>query len=171
MEQLNSLFTAAEISRRVEEIGRQITQIFRDEPFCLISVLNGGLMFTADLIRHLPLTMKLDFIKVSSYEGDRSTGNPKCMHFPSMELQGEHVLIVDDILDTGQTLQHICHLVESYHPASVRTCVFLDKPSRRTVDFKPDYVGFEIEDAFVVGYGMDYDGRYRNLPYVAVLIF
>jgi len=166
---LDTLLTTEAIRDRVAELGATIASDYEGRHPCIVALLNGALIFTADLVRHLPLSTTIEFIKVASYEGTESTGEPRCLYFPETSLAGRDVLIVDDILDTGHTLSHIKGLLLARNPESVRTCVFLDKPSRRVTDFEADYVGFEIEDAFVVGYGMDYNEQYRNLPYVAII--
>lgn len=135
-----------------------------------IPIMTGAIMFTADLLRRLPLKLSIEMVAVSSYPGasTRSRGAQIASELPA-DLAGKHVVILDDILDSGRTMQLVAGLVRDRDPASVRTAVMLDKPARRAVDFTADYVGFEVPDAFVVGYGLDHDGYYRNLPCVATL--
>ncbi len=169
MQDIHPYLSAARIQERIEELAVRITTDYRDKDLCLVAVLNGALMFTADLVRLLPLRMQMDFIKISSYQGTSSNGAPKCLHGPALNLTGKDVLVVDDILDTGLTLTKILDMLGRQNPSSLRTCVLLDKPERRRVELRADYAGFGIEDQFVVGYGLDYNEQYRNLPYIGIL--
>ncbi|MSU64466.1 MAG: hypoxanthine phosphoribosyltransferase [Pedosphaera sp.] len=164
------LFTPEEIDHTVHRLAGEILTQYLDKPLTIISVLTGSLLFISDLIRLLPIRLHLDFIGTSSY-GDNTTSSGTITITRQLRLgvKERHVLVVDDILDTGQTLSQVVDIVRALHPADVKTCVLLDKPSRRTVDIKPDFRGFAIPDLFVVGYGLDYAEQYRNLPYIAVL--
>ncbi len=155
---------AADLARRLAPVAE------RDEPVVLVPVLTGSLVFTADLIRHLPLKMRLDVVTVSSYAGraTESTGASLVGGIPT-DLRGRHVVLVDDIFDTGRTLSLLDVEMRAAGAADVTSVVLLSKPARHEVELRPDLVGFEIPDAFVVGYGLDYDGLYRNLPCIGVL--
>ena len=164
------LLTQKVIEKRVQELGKEIDQHYRDREIIIITLLDGAIVFTADLIRNLAIPLRLDCLRVSSYGNstDPETA-PRILSSLKSDVRNKHVLLVDDILDTGNTLQSVLDEVSSKQPASVHSCVFLDKPERRENGFKADWVGFSIPDEFVVGYGLDYAGRYRQLPYVASL--
>ena len=164
------LLTQEVIKKRVQELGKEIDQHYRDREIIIITLLDGAIVFTADLIRNLAIPLRLDCLRVSSYGNstDPETA-PRILSSLKSDVRDKHVLLVDDILDTGNTLQSVLDEVSSKQPASVHSCVFLDKPERRENGFKADWVGFSIPDEFVVGYGLDYAGRYRQLPYVASL--
>ena len=152
------------------EMGQEIDRHFHGREIIIITLLDGAIVFTADLIRNLAIPLRLDCLRVSSY-GDSTDPEtaPRILSSLKSDVSGKHVLIVDDILDTGNTLQSVSNEVLSQKPDSVHTCVFLDKPDRRENGFKADWSGFSIPDGFVVGYGLDYAGRYRQLPYVGTL--
>ncbi len=170
------------VAQRVHELGHQITRDLReagvnlDDPqaansrVVIIAVLTGAMVFVADLIREMPVKLHIELVAVSSYPGTsvESKGVKMKTALPS-DLGGAHVLLIDDILDSGQTLHTLVDLIGRQHPASLRTCVLLRKPGKAKIDIKPDYVGFDIPDEFVVGYGLDFDGLYRNFPGIAVL--
>ena len=164
------LLTKEVIQERVMEMGQEIDRHFHGREIIIITLLDGAIVFTADLIRNLAIPLRLDCLRVSSY-GDSTDPEtaPRILSSLKSDVYGKHVLIVDDILDTGNTLQSVSNEVLSQKPASVHTCVFLDKPERRENGFKADWSGFSIPDEFVVGYGLDYAGRYRQLPYVGTL--
>ncbi len=164
------LLTKEVIQERVMEMGQEIDRHFHGREIIIITLLDGAIVFTADLIRNLAIPLRLDCLRVSSY-GDSTDPEtaPRILSSLKSDVSGKHVLIVDDILDTGNTLQSVSNEVLSQKPASVHTCVFLDKPERRENGFKADWSGFSIPDEFVVGYGLDYAGRYRQLPYVGTL--
>lgn len=162
------LISESDIEKKVQELGAQISACYGEEELVVISILKGALVFTADLIRRIKCDVVLDSMIVSSYgSGTYSSGKIKIVQDCREDLKGRHVLIVDDVIDTGNTLSQLCDFLRTREPKSLRTCVFLDKPSRRVVDFTPDFCGYEIPDAFAIGYGLDYDGKYRQLPYVA----
>jgi hypoxanthine phosphoribosyltransferase len=164
------LVTEAQIQNRVKELGRRLKEIYGNEEFTVISIMNGAILFTADLLRQVDNPIRLDCIRTTSYGSTtESHGTPKVIHGLTLDVAGRHVLIVDDILDTGKTLSLIAGMVRGMKPASVRVCVLLDKKGRRQVAFDADLVGFEIPDRFVVGYGLDFAERYRNLPSIGVL--
>lgn len=164
------LFTEEQLKNRVNEIARQIETDYAGKEIMLISVLRGSFVFMADLCRAIRLPCTLDFMSVSSYgTGTTSSGQVQITKDLSEDITGRHVIVVEDILDSGNTLNYLLNLLEHRHPASVRLCALLDKPERRTKPVKPHYCGFTIPDAFVVGYGLDYSEKYRNLPYIGVL--
>jgi hypoxanthine phosphoribosyltransferase len=171
IDDINQILLSQEvIKKRVQELGKEIDQHYRDREIIIITLLDGAIVFTADLIRNLAIPLRLDCLRVSSYGNstDPETA-PRILSSLKSDVRDKHVLLVDDILDTGNTLQSVLDEVSSKQPASVHSCVFLDKPERRENGFKADWVGFSIPDEFVVGYGLDYAGRYRQLPYVASL--
>jgi len=164
------LFDEKAILARLDEIAQQIVNDYHDRELTVIAILNGSLIFMADLLRRIPLPLKLDCLSVASYHGGiETTGELIFRQVALPDIAGRHILILDDILDSGVTLSTVRQKLESAGPTSVRVCVLLQKQKtrRRTVD--ADYVGFEIEDEFVVGYGLDYMERYRNLPCIGVL--
>src|SRR2546423_11641846 len=164
------LFDEPTILRRLDEIAAQISNDYRDRELTVIAVLNGSLMFMADLLRRIPLPLKLDCLSVASYHGQaRTSGEVIFKQVAPPDVKDRYVLILDDILDSGHTLAAIREKLETAQPRSIRVCVLLSKKKRRASEVDADYLGFEIEDEFVVGYGLDYDERYRNLPCVGVL--
>ncbi len=165
------LFHESTILRRLDEIGAEITRDYAGEELTVLVVLHGSLLFAADLMRRIDLPVKVACLSVSSYHGGVESSGTVTFHQVEMpRMAGEHVLVVDDILDSGRTLGAITRRIrEECRPASVKVCVLLDKNTARAEDILPDYVAFEIADQFVVGYGLDYCGRYRNLPFVGTL--
>ena len=164
------LITAERIQQRVAELAAEIGQDYRGRPLTIVGVLNGSLMFLADLVRHLDHPIRIGFIQVSSYRGTAT--EPGVLHFgPEIlpDLTGRHLLLLDDILDTGQTLSHLVKHFESRNVASLKLGVLLRKLGRQQIACEPDYVGFEIPDRFVVGYGLDYNDEFRHLPFLAEL--
>ena len=165
------LVTEEQLKAKVHELGAQITRDYAGRDLLLVSILKGSVVFMADLMRAIQMPCSIDFMVVSSYGGANttSTGLVKIVKDLDQDLSGKDLLIVEDILDTGITLSHLVPMLKLRNPASVRLCTILSKPSRRKADIEPDYLGFEVPDEFVVGYGLDYDENYRNLPYVGVL--
>jgi hypoxanthine phosphoribosyltransferase len=164
------LFTEAQIKRRVRELGRELRKHYGDGEFTIVSIINGAVMFTADLMREIDNPVRLDCIRISSYANrTKSVGTPQIVHSLTIDIAKRHVLLIDDILDTGKTITLVSSLILKQNPASLRTCVLLDKQGRREVSFEADFVGFKIPDKFVVGYGLDFAERYRNLPCIGVL--
>lgn len=163
------LITDQQIARRIEEMSRQIENDFAGREMVIVALLNGTVMFLADLIRNLSLPLRLDFIGVSSYGSGTESGTVVFTKELRLDVRGRDVLVVDDILDTGKTLRQVLAKLQALNPARIRTCVLLNKAARRVEDVQADYVGFEIPDLFVVGYGLDFAERYRNLPFVGVL--
>ncbi len=164
------LLTEEEIKEKVTALGRQISEDYKGKNLLLISVLKGSIVFMADLMRAITIDCKIDFMAVSSYgAGTRSCGTVKIIKDLDINLEGYDLLVVEDILDSGNTLSQLKQILLSRNPKSFKICTFLDKPERRTAEIEADYVGFVIPDAFVVGYGLDYDEKYRNLPSLGVL--
>jgi len=161
----------AEIAAKVAELGARISADYAGRPVTLVSVLKGSLPFMADLMRAIELPLRIDLMEVSSYGGNvtESSGLVRILKDLSASIEGEDVLIVEDIIDTGLTLNYLIRYLRGKAPATLRICTLLDKPARRLVEIPVDYVGFTIPDQFVVGYGLDYDERYRNLRFVGVL--
>ena len=164
------LFTEEEIQARVAELGSEITKRYRGKEITVISILNGAIFFTADLLRKIKLNVRLNSIRVSSYLNSTTPiREPAIADGLHHNVEGKHVILIDDILDTAQTLSRVANLFKAQSPASLRSCVLLDKPARRKVVYQADFVGFKIPDQFVVGYGLDFAQKYRNLPYIGVL--
>jgi hypoxanthine phosphoribosyltransferase len=163
------IISESELKTRIVELGAELTrELAHDRPI-LVGVLQGAFLFMADLIRATSIELTTDFIGVASYAAGKSSGQVRIVSDLSMSIEGRHVVIVEDIVDTGLTLSYLKRTLEARHPRSLRVCVLVDKVERRKVDVSVDYVGFAIPNVFVVGYGFDYDGLYRNLPYVAAL--
>jgi hypoxanthine phosphoribosyltransferase len=164
------LVSEGAIAAKVRELGARITEDYRGRNVVLVSILKGALPFLADLMRQIELPLALDFLEVSSYGvSTESSGVVRILKDLANPIEARDVLVVEDILDTGNTLAFVVDHLRSQHPASVRICTLLDKPARRLVPIEIDYRGFEIPDKFVVGYGLDYAERYRNLPFIGVL--
>lgn len=164
------LLTADEIAARVRELGREISRDMKPAAdIVVVGVLKGSLVFMADLIRSLAPEVTCDFLRVSSYEGTESTGTVRFDFDLTQPITGKHVLIVEDIVDTGVTMHFLLEALQVRHPKSLKVVALLDKPARRKRDVPVHYKGFTIEDRFVIGYGLDLEGRYRNLPYIAAL--
>jgi hypoxanthine phosphoribosyltransferase len=164
------LISEAELKARIAELGQDLARDFARASPILVGVLQGAFLFMADLVRATPIDLTTDFIGVSSYGGgSRSSGHVRILSDLSMPIEGRDVVIVEDIVDTGLTLTYLKRTLDARHPRSLRVCVLVDKIERRKVDVAVDYVGFTIPNVYVVGYGFDHDGLYRNLPYVAVL--
>jgi hypoxanthine phosphoribosyltransferase len=163
------LLSEDQIQKRVGELARQLRRDF-PEGLHLVAVLKGAFVFLSDLIRHVPGDLSLDFIALASYaKGTTTSGEVRLVSDLDMAIEGRHVVIVEDIVDSGKTLLYLQDILRARNPRSLATACLLDKPSRRQVTVKVDYIGFTIEDRFVVGYGLDYAERYRNLPYIGVL--
>lgn len=164
------LIAPEEIQTRVAELGGRITTDYQGRDLLLVCILKGGLTFLADLVRQVQLPLEVDFMAISSYGADtESSGVVRILMDLETNIEGRGVLIVEDIIDTGHTLQYIIENLRTRRPASLRICCLLDKTPRRQIEIPLDYVGFEIPDVFVVGYGLDYQENFRNLPYVGVL--
>jgi hypoxanthine phosphoribosyltransferase len=163
------LISEDKIARRVKQLARQIQRDFAGRDLVVVALLNGTVMFLADLVRHLSLPMRLDFIGVSSYGEGTTSGELVFTKQLRLDVRGRDVLVVDDILDTGRTLKRVCATLRAHKPRRLKICVLLEKKARRSEKIRANYVGFSIPDLFVVGYGLDYAERFRNLPFVAVL--
>lgn len=164
------LLSEEEVDRKIQEIGAQISKDYEGKSVHLICVLKGGVFFTCELAKRITVPVSLDFMSVSSYgSGSVSSGVVRIVKDLDEPLDGKDVLIVEDIIDSGRTLSYLIELLHKRNPKSIRLCTLLDKPERRVTDVKVDYVGFNIPDEFVVGYGLDYDQKYRNLPYIGVV--
>jgi len=163
------LISEEEIEAKVAEVGKRITEDFRDKDPIFVGVLKGCFIFMADLMRHVDVNCSMDFMAVSSYSGTSSTGAVKINKDLSQDIEGRHVIIVEDILDSGVTLSYLKRYLMNRGPASITIVTLMDKPARRKADVYADYSCFEVPDAFVVGYGLDYNEHYRNLPYIGVL--
>ena len=164
------MFTEREIKDRVRGLGRELKAAYGDGEYTIISIINGAVLFTADLMREIDNPVRLDCIRISSYgEKTLSYGTPQVVSSLTLDISKRHVLPIDDILDTGKTLELVSGLIRKLNPASLHVCVLLDKEARREVPCEADFVGFKIPDKFVVGYGLDFAERYRNLPCIGVL--
>lgn len=164
------LYSESTILSRLDEIGWQLSQDYKGKNLTVVAIMNGSIMFMSDLLKRIIIPLQIDCWSISSYHGSKSTGNIKFRQHDIVDVKDRHVLLLDDILDSGLTLHTIKNkiLAES-NASSVKSCVLLSKKVKRTKDIEADYVGFEIENEFVVGYGLDYNEHYRNLPYIAVL--
>lgn len=161
------LFNRDEIEEKVKELGQIITREYRDKDLFVVSLLRGGFMFTADLVREIDLSLEVDFMTTSSYGNrEESMGRVEIVNDIRGDIKDKDVLVVDDIVDSGYTMERIVEHLKKKGPRSIKTCVMLDKPSRRKVDLHPDLVGFTIPDIFIVGYGLNYGDYYRNVPYI-----
>ena len=164
------LFSEEVLNARLTELGEQITRDYTGKPLTVIGILKGSNIFTSDLVRKINLPLKIDFMAVSSYgNATESTGVVRIMKDLEGSVEGENLLIVEDIVDSGLTLKYLKENLLTRNPASVKICTLLDKPARRKQSVEIDYLGFEVPDEFIVGYGIDYAERYRNLPYVGIL--
>lgn len=164
------MFTEEQIREKVAELGKQIENDYKGEEILVVGILKGANMFTCDLIRQIDLDVKIDFMSVSSYgSGTESSGTVRILKDLDTDIKGRNVLIVEDIIDSGRTLSNLVKELQIREPKSLKLCTLLDKPSRRVVDVDVEYVGFEIEDKFIVGYGIDYAEKYRNLPYIGIV--
>ena len=164
------LFSQEDITRRAKEIAKQIDKDYEGEELILLGTLKGSVPWLVDIMKYTTVDTKLDFITASSYgSSTTSSGVVKISYEPDINMYNKNVLVVEDIVDTGNTLKYLLSKLDERGPKSVRVCTMLNKESRRTADFHADYVGFEVEDLFVIGYGLDYDQRFRSLPYISYL--
>jgi hypoxanthine phosphoribosyltransferase len=163
------LISAEEIAAKVQELGRQIAEAYQGKELVLVSVLKGAVVFLADLIRAIPAPLSIDLLAISSYGGRDTSGMVRILKDLDQDIAGRHVLMVEDIVDTGLTLGYLLRTLQARQPASLQVCALLDRSVRRIVSLPLTFRGFEIPDRFVVGYGLDYQERYRNLPFIGVL--
>lgn len=164
------MITQEQIWKRAEEIGAQITKDYEGEEVVLIGILRGAVLWMGDIMKNVDLDITIDFMAVSSYGAStKSSGIVKIVKDLDSDIEDKHVIIVEDIVDSGTTLSYLKQYLENRHTKSVRICTLLDKPAGRKADIKADYTGFEVEDKFIVGYGLDFDQKYRNLPYISFL--
>ena len=169
-DKIRVLVSEEEVDRRIAQLGKEISEAYAGKSVHLICILKGGVFFTCELAKRITVPISLDFMSVSSYGADtKSSGVVKIIKDLDESLEGKDVLIVEDIIDSGRTLAHLVKLLGNRNPKSISICTLLDKPERRVTDVKVDYVGFNIPDEFVVGYGLDYDQKYRNLPFIGVV--
>ena len=162
-----TLFSREEITERVKELGIEISGDYKEKDLVVISLLRGSFIFTSDLVRELSIPVEVDFLTTSSYgHSEESSGVVDIVHDIRTDIEGKDVLIVDDIMDSGFTMENVIKHLEEKSPKSIKVSVMLDKPSRRSVDLSPEYVGFTIDDVFIVGYGLNYGDYYRNIPYI-----
>lgn len=162
-----TLFTREEIAERVKELGEEVSKAYKDKDLVVVSLLRGSFIFTSDLVRELSIPVEIDFMTTSSYgDSEVSSGQVDIVHDLRSSIKGKDVLIVDDIVDTGYTMEKVVEYLNGKEPNSIKICVMLDKPSRRRVELSPDYVGFSIPDVFIVGYGLNFGSYYRNTPYI-----
>ncbi len=164
------LCTEQQLQDKINELGAAITKDYAGKDLLMVSILKGSVMVMADLMRAVDLPLQIDFMNVSSYgAGTETKGSVKILKDLDVDIKGKNLLIVEDILDSGVTLHNLMNLLQQREPASIEICTLFSKPSRRKVDVEAKYIGFEIPDAFIVGYGLDYDEKFRNLPYVGIL--
>ena len=164
------LISREQLAQRVRELGQQITKDYEGEPVLLVGILRGSVPFMADIMREIDLDVTIDFMSVSSYGGSTKTsGVVRIIKDLETPIEGRNVIIIEDIIDTGLTLHYLMGYLAGRNPKSLKICAILDKPSRRKIDIKGDYIGFEVEDKFIVGYGLDFNQRYRQLPYISWL--
>ncbi len=167
-EKMQILINEEKLQDRIKELAEMIKKDYGDEEVLFCSVLKGAMFFTVDLMKKYTGPCYLDCVRVSSYEGENSTGNITLkIPLKKENIEGRNIVIVEDIVDTGRTLKYLVQYINDFKPKSLKTCVLLDKKARRMVSFDADYVGFSIDDLFVIGYGLDYNEKYRNFPYIA----
>lgn len=172
IKKINVHLTEQEIAERIAQMGAQISEEYGDEPVCLICILKGSIFFTCELAKRITSPVELEFMSVSSYGSDtKSSGVVKIMKDLDTSIEGKNVIVVEDIIDSGRTLSYLLEMLKDRKPNSLKLCTLLDKPDRRVVDVNIDYTAFQVPDEFVVGYGLDYAQKYRNLPYIGVVEF
>lgn len=169
MGEINVLINKAKLEKRIEEMGKQIQKDYEGKEIVFVGILKGSVMFMSELAKNIKSSVELDFMDVSSYEGTESTKKVKINKDIRNSIEGKDVIIVEDIIDTGRTLTYVLEYLKQKNPNSVKIATMLSKPSRRVMELNVDYIGFAIEDKFVVGYGLDYNEKYRNLPYIGYI--
>ena len=171
-ETIHELISEADVAAKIAELGAQISKDYDGEEIYMLCILKGGVFFMTELAKHITVPVSLDFMSVSSYGSQtRSSGNVRIIKDLDTPIEGKHVLVVEDIIDTGRTLAYLLDNLQQRNPKSLKLCTLLDKPEERVTEVDVDYVGFQIPDQFVVGYGLDYDQHYRNLPYIGIVEF
>ena len=171
-EKIRVMIPEEEVDAKIKELGQKISEKFAGEEVHLICILKGSVFFVCELAKRITVPVTMDFMQCSSYSGNtKSSGIVRIVKDLDENIEGKEVIIIEDIIDSGRTLSHLKKLLGQRNPASLKICTLLDKPERRVVDVDVEYVGFQIEDKFVVGYGLDYDQQYRNLPYIGVVEF
>lgn len=169
-DKISVMISEEEVERKIEELGKKISEDYAGKQVHLVCILKGSVFFTCELAKRITVPVSLDFMSVSSYgDGTQSSGIVKIAKDLDESLEGKHVLLIEDIIDSGRTLYYLMDVLAKRNPASLKLCTLLDKPDRRVRDVKVDYIGFEIPDEFVVGYGLDYAQKYRNLPYIGIV--
>ena len=164
------LFSKEQLAKRIKELAEQLDKDYAGKTPLMVAILKGSVMFFTDLIREMTLPLEIDFMSISSYgSGVKSSGEVKMIKDLDNKIEGKDVIIVEDIVDSGYTMKYLTHLLEARNPSSIKICALLDKPSRRETDVAVDYKGFEVGNEFVVGYGLDYAARYRNIPFIGIL--
>lgn len=168
MDDIKVLINEKELQKRISNLAKEIENDYKDKEINLICILKGSIFFTTDLAKKIKKNVHIDFLRVASYDGEKS-GDIKLVANLLPSIKGKDIIIVEDIIDTGKTLKYITSYLKKLGPKSIKTCSLLDKPSRRLTNFETDYVGFKIEDYFVIGYGLDYNQDYRNLPFIGYI--
>ncbi len=164
------LFSEEQLNERITKIAKQIEADYKGKRPLIVAILKGSVLFFSDLIRKINGDIEIDFMSISSYgSGSKSSGEVKMIKDLDKKIEGKDVIIVEDIIDSGYTMKYLKNLLQTRNPSSIKVCTLLDKPSRREAEVSADYVGFEVENEFVIGYGLDYDGLYRNLPFIGIL--
>lgn len=166
MENMTILINEARLDKRLDELAREIMQDYKGEDLVFVGVLKGAATFMIELAKKIRNNVEFEFIQVESYEGDKSTGTIKLKQDLLGHLEGKNVIIIEDIIDTGRTLEYLKSYISKLNPKTLKICTLLSKPSRRIIELNVDYIGFQIPDEFVVGFGLDYNQKYRNLPYI-----
>ena len=169
MEKINILISESKIEKRLDELAKQIMKDYNDEDLLFVGILKGAAYFMVELAKRIKNSVEFEFIQTRSYEGTESTGKVEIVQDLTGKIEGKNVIIIEDIVDTGRTLEYLMRTLTFHNPKSIKICTLLSKPSRRVVELQVDYIGFQIPDEFVIGYGMDYNQRYRNLPYIGVI--
>ena len=167
--EINILINKSKLEKRIEELGKQIEKDYQGKELVFVGILKGSVMFMSELAKNVKSNVELDFMDVSSYQGTQSTGTVTSNKDIRNSIEGKDVILVEDIIDTGRTLTYVLEYLKQKNPNSIKIATMLSKPSRRVMELNVDYIGFSIEDKFVVGYGLDYNEKYRNLPYIGYI--
>lgn len=167
MEKISILINESKVEKRLDELAKEIMKDYKEEDLVFVGILRGAATFMVELAKRIKNNVEYEFIQLESYEGRESTGKVKLIQDLTGKIEGKNIIIIEDIVDTGRTLEYMKNYIKNLNPKSAKICTLLSKPSRRVVELEVDYVGFSIPDEFVVGFGMDYNQKYRNLPYIA----